>query len=97
MINLKSILLEEERVIGVEIKLPFTILIFIFNTKGFLCGNYINIENINNKACICIMKNASNYEECLNSVVVQCNKNAIEKGISIGMKGKVALMMMYED
>ena len=97
MINLKSILIGNERVIGLQIKLPFTFLIFIFNTKGFLCGNTMNIENLNNQACICIMKHALSFDQCLTSEVLACNQSAMNKGIIVGMKGKEALMKMYED
>ena len=96
MIDLKSILLGEERVIGLQIKLPSTIFIFIFHSKGFLCGNMINIHLLNNEACICKMSKSSNYEECLNSEVIECNDMALNKGIKIGMKGKDALLKMYE-
>ena len=56
MIDLKSILIGEERVIGLQIKLPFTLFIFIFNSKGFLCGKSINIKYLNNEAYICKVK-----------------------------------------
>ncbi len=98
MIDLKSIQLENERVIGLQIKLPFTLMIFVFNTKGFLCSNQINVETLkHNKACICVMSKAATYEECLNSEVKALNASALEKGIEIGMKGKKALMKMYEN
>ncbi len=98
MIYLKSILIDEERVIGLKIKLPFTLLTFVFNTKGFLCGNEINLETLYlNKACICIISNSNNYEECLNSEVISMNKKAQEKGIEIGMLGKIALKKMHEN
>ena len=98
MIDLKSIVIETERVIGLQIKLPFTLLIFVFNTKGFLCGNQLSIEAFkHNRASICIMSKASTYEECLNSEVKAMNQSAIDKGLEIGMKGKKALMLMYEN
>lgn len=98
MIDLKSILLGNERVIGLQIKLPFTLLIFVFHNHGFLCGHQMNMEVLkHNKACICVMSKSSTYEECLNSEVKQMNQSALNKGIEIGMKGKVALMKMYED
>ena len=97
MIDLKSILIEDKRVIGLQIKLPCTIFIFIFNSKGFLCGNSINMNFLNNETCICKVKNSSTYEECLNSEVIECNKSALDKGITVGMKGKEALLKMNED
>lgn len=97
MIDLKSILLGEERVIGLQIKLPFTIFIFIFNSKGFLCGKCIQLQFLNNDAYICKVKESSTIEECLNSEVIECNDKALSKGIKIGMKGKDALLKMYED
>ena len=98
MIDLKSIVIESERVLGLQIKLPFTLMIFVFNTKGFLCSSLISIEAFrHNRACVCIMSKASTYEECLNSEVKALNQTAIDKGIEIGMKGKKALMMMYEN
>ena len=98
MIDLKSIVIDKERVIGLQIKLPFTLMIFVFNTKGFLCGPQINIDTFkHNRASICIMAKSSTYEECLNSEVKAMNQSAIDKGIEIGMKGKKALMMMYEN
>ncbi|MGN1344002.1 MAG: hypothetical protein ACI4U3_05440 [Traorella sp.] len=98
MIDLKSILIGNERVIGLQIKLPFTLLIFVFHNKGFLCGNQLNLDILkHNKACICVMSKSSSYEECLNSEVKQMNQASIDKGIEIGMKGKVALMRMYEN
>lgn len=98
MIDLKSIRLEEERVIGLKIRLPFTLLIFVFNTKGFLCGNQMNIETLQfNQASICIMSKCATYEECLNSHVIAINQRAKDKGIELGMQGKQALMMMYEN
>ena len=96
MIDLKSILIGEERVIGLQIKLPFTIFIFIFNSKGFLCGNSINLNYLYNEACICKVSKCSNYEECLNSEVIECNESASNSGIKIGMSGKDALLKMYE-
>ena len=97
MIDLKSILLGEERVIGLQIKLPFTIFIFIFNTKGFLCGNSIQLQYLNNEAYICRVKESSTIEECLNSEVIECNEKAFTKGIKIGMIGKDALLKMVEE
>lgn len=98
MIDLKSILIGDERVIGLKIKLPFTLFIFVFNTKGFLCGNLINIEILNNNsACICITSKSNSYEECLNSEIISLNKKAIDKGIKIGMTGKEALLKMHEN
>lgn len=97
MIDLKSIVIDSERVIGLQIKMPFTLLIFVFNTKGFLCGNQINIESFNHsKAAVCIMSKSSTYDECLTSEVKALNQSALDKGIEIGMKGKKALMMMHE-
>lgn len=98
MIDLKSILIENERVIGLKIKLPFTCIVFVFNTKGFLCGKQINMESLKeSKACVCIMSKSNTYEECLNSEVLDLNQKAMSKGISIGMKGKEAMMKMYEN
>lgn len=98
MIDLKSIVIENERVIGLQIKLPFTLMIFVMNTKGFLCGPQINIDTFKlNRACVCIMSKSSSYDECLNSEVKALNQSAIDKGIEIGMKGKKALLMMYEN
>ena len=98
MIDLKSIQIEDERVIGLRIKLPFTLFIFVFNTKGFLCGDLINMEMLeNNTACICITSKSSNYEECLTSEIISLNKRAIDKGIKLGMTGKEALLKMYEN
>lgn len=97
MIDLKSIVIETERVVGLQIKLPFTLMIFVFNTKGFLCGPSVNIEHFHHsKACICVMSKSSTYEECLNSEVKMLNQASLDKGIEIGMKGKKALMKMYE-
>lgn len=98
MIDLKSILLEDERVIGLKIKLPFTLLTFVFNTKGFICGNVMNMDMLYlNKACICITSKSNSYEECLNSEIISLNKKAIDKGIEIGMTGKKALQKMHEN
>lgn len=98
MIDLKTIQLGHERVIGLQIKLPFSPMIFVFNTKGFLCGNQINIDTYkNNKACVCVMDRCNTYEECMNSTVRSCNLSANKKGIEIGMKGKEALQRMYEN
>lgn len=97
MIDLKSIVIENERVIGLQVKLPFTLMIFVLNTKGFLCGNQLDIETLKySKAAICIMSKAATYDECLNSEVKQLNQSALDKGIEIGMKGRKALMMMNE-
>lgn len=98
MIDLKSILIGNERVIGLKIKLPFTLLTFVFNTKGFLCGNIINMEMLyENSACICMISKSNNYEECLNSEIISLNKKALDKGIQIGMTGKEALKKMHEN
>lgn len=98
MIDLKSIHIENERVIGLKIKLPFTLFIFVFNTKGFLCGELINIERLqNNSACICVTSKSNSYEECLNSKIISLNKKAMDKGIEIGMSGKDALLKMHEN
>ena len=98
MIDLKSVLIDDERVIGLKIKLPFTLLTFVFNTKGFLCGSEINIETLYlNQACICITSKSNSYEECLNSEVISMNKKAKDKGIEIGMLGKKALKKMHEN
>ena len=98
MIDIKSIMIEDERVIGLKIKLPFTILTFVLNTKGFLCGKEINIESLyKNSACICMMSQSKSYEECLNSEIISLNKKALEKGIQIGMTGKEALKKMHEN
>ena len=43
------------------------------------------------------MNNSSTYDELLNSEVIQLNQSAINKGIVIGMKGKDALLKMYEN
>lgn len=98
MINLKSIVVESERVIGLQIKLPFTLMNFIFNTKGFLCSPIINLETLkHSRACICVMTKSATIEECLNSEVKALNQAALDKGIEIGTKGKKALMMMHEN
>lgn len=98
MIDLKSIRLEDERVIGLKIKLPFTLLIFVFNTKGFICGKEMNMASLyDNSACICMISKSNSYEECLNSEIVAVNKKAKDKGIKIGMTGKEALLKMYEN
>lgn len=58
----------------------------------------MNIEAYkNNKACVCIMNHANDYEECMNSTVKSCNMSAYKKGIEVGMKGKEALQKMYEN
>ena len=43
------------------------------------------------------MNQSSTYDELLNSEVVQMNQMAMNKGIKIGMKGKDALLQMYEN
>lgn len=98
MIDLKSIVIESERVIGLQIKLPFTLMTIVMNTKGFLCGKQISIEAFQqSRCCVCIMSASSTYEECLNSEVYALNQAAKDKGIIVGMKGKKALMNMYEN
>lgn len=98
MIDLKTILIGNERVIGLKIKLPFTLLTFVFNTKGFLCSNVINIEMLyENSACICVISKSDSYEDCLNHEIISLNKKAVEKGIKIGMTGKEALIKMHEN
>lgn len=98
MIDLKSIQIENERVIGLKIKLPFTLFTYVFNTKGFLCGKEMNMDVLyDSSACICIMSQSKNYEECLNSEIISLNKKALGKGIKIGMSGKEALKKMHEN
>lgn len=98
MIDIKSILVGDERVLGLQIKLPFTLMNFVFHTKGFLCGGLMNMQSFHhNKACVCMMSKASTFEECLNSEVKAMNPSASSKGIEIGMKGRRALMMMHEN
>lgn len=97
MIHLKSILLKEQRVMALEIRLPATHLNFVFNTKGFLCGNYMNMTYfIETKSAVCIMKLAHGSEQLLESEVVSCNKKAKSQGIIVGMLGEEALALMNE-
>lgn len=95
MIDLKSLPIDQKRVVAVQIKLPSIPLFLVVATKGFLCGKWFSMnESEDKKTCICQMELSNSIDELLESSVVACNSYAHMKHIRIGMSGREALTYM---
>lgn len=94
MVNLKSVQCLNERVIQVEILLPFVVLVMMVDTKGFLCGSWFQMDQYQTiNSAICVMKD---NQDLLKSEVVQVNQKARDYGIVSGMSGEMAILLMHE-
>lgn len=98
MIDIKRRVIDHQVAIEIELKLPFTPVFLLMNTKGYLCGRIFNrVEIEKSQACVCIMEESKNISQLLESRVMYCNNRAELKGIEVGESGKSAILKMYEE
>ena len=97
MVDIKRRLIEGQAAIEIDVKLPFTPICLLMNTKGFLCGKIFNANELEkSKSCACIMEESRNVNQLLSSRVVYVNQRASARGICVGENGTSAILKMYE-
>lgn len=98
MIDIKRRMIDHQVAIEIELKLPFTPVFLLMNTKGYLCGKIFNrFEIEKSQACICIMEESRNIAQLLESRVIYRNNRAEIRGIEVGESGQSAILKMYEE
>ena len=64
-------------------------LLIIKGSKGIMACKYIDISTANKAGdAVCLFSNVNNFDDMLESNVVECTKGAEDLGIKNGMKGK---------
>ena len=91
----KEIVINNHKLIGVEIDLPGAPLVLVKAAKGFVMCGYLNIDISEKfKQAAAIVKGIKTIEDLLNSAVVQVTTSALDLGIKPGMTGRQALEKM---
>ncbi len=73
-----------------------TSIMMIAGENGFLACGYINIEVANKRHDVCAIVTGVKYlEDMLNSKTIKVSDAASKAGITIGMTGKEALLLMH--
>ncbi|MFN3527815.1 MAG: YunC family protein [Candidatus Altarchaeaceae archaeon] len=81
-----------ENCIGIKIDMGNANLLIIKGKKGYIMCGYLNIETANKLNDVaCIVKGVKNFDDVLNSEIVEISEKAKEIGIKVGMKGKDVL------
>ena len=78
--------------IKINLKKP---LLIIQGKKGIMACKYIDISTANKAGdAVCLFSNVNNFDEMLESHVVDCSKSAKDLGCKLGMRGKDILKII---
>ncbi len=91
----KQILIGGHHFTAYQIPTQNTSVLMISGKNGFLACGYINIEVANKRGDVCaIVTGVKDPNDMLTAEVIKISTAAQQAGISIGMKGKDALLLM---
>ena len=91
-----QIKINDKKFITYQIPTQNTHVLMISGKNGFLACGYINIEVANKRNDVCaIVTGVKSLEDMLNAKTIKVSDAALKAGISIGMTGKEALLLMH--
>lgn len=77
---------------GLEVPLPKAPLVLVHGDKGFVMCGYLNIETADKLGVACaLVRGVSTVDDLLAAQIQGVSKEAVSKGIKLGMTGKEAL------
>lgn len=98
MVEIQTFDIKNYRFIYISMYLPKVTVNTIFCTKGILATSYYNASVFQkNSDAVVLISEGVDLESMLAKEIVDCTKNAKEKGIYIGMKGEEALLKLVEN
>lgn len=91
----EKIIIEGREFTGIKIQTQNTSILLIKAFHGFLGCGYFNIEAADKfNDAFAIVTGVSNFEDMLEAGVVKVSSSARKRGVTEGMKGKEALLLL---
>ncbi len=98
MVEIQTVDIKNHRFVYISMHLPKVSINTIFCTKGILATSYYNAKVFQEKTdAVILISEGFDLKSMLEKEILDCTKNAKEKGIYIGMKGEEALLKLVED
>jgi uncharacterized protein YunC (DUF1805 family) len=84
--------IDGKKTMGLEVELPKAPLVLVYGDKGFVMCGYLNVDVAEQKGIAAAMvKGVSTVGDLLEAKVQGVTKQAVQKGVSVGMTGRQAM------